>query len=261
MLTVGPSVDIWGQRAQVIAPLGAVGGHTHAATALLISLDDAFGFRPHGARQWLRRRCYLVPAGMRHALDCGRSRIAALFFAPGTADLEHLAKRFDLSAETKDPSEVERVADHLRPALHARAQRLIDAHDLSANIESLLGPHHQRTRVADRRLDRVLREVCDAPDTKIQLRDAAARVGLSAVRLRELARHHTGTSIQAYRRWQRMRKVTQRVAHGVSLTQAAHELGFTDSAQLSRDFRAAFGIPPSRVIRPGFDLHDHGDGE
>ena len=38
---------------------------------------------------------------------------------------------------------------------------------------------------------------------------------------------------------------------GSSLTEAAHEAGFADSAHLSRTFRATFGIAPSFLFERG----------
>jgi len=42
--------------------------------------------------------------------------------------------------------------------------------------------------------------------------------------------------------WLRLMRAVERFAAGASLTDAAHEAGFADSAHLSRTFRRMFGI-------------------
>ncbi len=250
-------VDMWDQRVQVIAPLGRVGMHAHAATVLLVGLDGAFSMRPKGSRCWLRATSFLIPAGCTHALECGDRRIGALFFAPGPADQRSLRERWKLSTSPPSAAALAAPAALLREALRARVRAAISPSDLTQVVSKLLGPADSRPLTADPRLNGILTDIITAPDAPVRLADAAEHLGLSPSRLRDLARLHAGTSLQSFRRWQRMRLIAAEVAAGRSLTAAAHSLGFTDSAQLSRDFRAAFGIPPSRVLHPSTDIRLH----
>ena len=45
----------------------------------------------------------------------------------------------------------------------------------------------------------------------------------------------------------RLERAAGELAHGRTLTEAAHAAGFADSAHLSRVFRRMFGIAPSDV--------------
>ena len=81
------------------------------------------------------------------------------------------------------------------------------------------------------------------------LKGLAAQVGLSPSRLRHLFRQGTGISLRNYLRWQRLLSALHWSAEGLSLTEAAHAAGFSDSAHLSRFFRASFGLKPSEVLR------------
>ena len=58
-----------------------------------------------------------------------------------------------------------------------------------------------------------------------------------------------GLSIRRYSQWLRMRAVPFFLAHGGTLTEAAHLAGYADAAHLSRSFRGMFGIPPSAFLR------------
>jgi len=52
-------------------------------------------------------------------------------------------------------------------------------------------------------------------------------------------------SVRQYILWSRIQRATQAVVGGMSLTDAAMEAGFSDSAHFSKSFRATFGLAPS----------------
>jgi len=79
------------------------------------------------------------------------------------------------------------------------------------------------------------------------LAELATAVGLSPSRLAHLFRAQTGLPVRRYLLWLRLGDALQQLAHGVSLTTAAHAAGFADSAHFSRTFRAMLGITPSAL--------------
>ena len=78
-------------------------------------------------------------------------------------------------------------------------------------------------------------------DHPIGLADAAKLVGLSTQRLRHLFVEQTGLPFRTYLLWLRLMKGLEEFAGGASLTDAAHDAGFADSAHFSRTFRRMFG--------------------
>ncbi len=84
--------------------------------------------------------------------------------------------------------------------------------------------------------------------------ELAASVGLSESRLTHLFTEEVGIPIRRYVLWLRLRHVVWVYMLTQSLTEAAHEAGFTDSAHLSRSFRSLFGIRPSAVGRQQGDI-------
>jgi AraC family transcriptional regulator len=52
----------------------------------------------------------------------------------------------------------------------------------------------------------------------------------------------TGLPFRTYLLWLRLTKAVESMAAGASLTEAAHEAGFADSAHFSRTFRRMFGV-------------------
>lgn len=252
------SVNLWSGRALVVAPLGRVGMHAHAADALLLGTNGTFRVRASG-RDWQRTRAAHVPARLRHELDCGQVQMMVLYLAPGRGDARQLCARWDLS-----PTEIalgkQCPAGPMAELARAVIAGTIDRGDLSSATDRLAGgPEPSSLLGPDRedRVDRLAARVLRDPADRGVLAREAARASISTSRLRHLFQERTGVSLRELRRWQRMRAVSRHVAAGARLTDAALEERFADSAQLSRDFRATFGIPPSRVLGAGARILDH----
>ena len=84
-------------------------------------------------------------------------------------------------------------------------------------------------------------------DGTVTLPASAAQVHLSEGRARHLFAEHTQMPFKAYVLWLRLERAVELYARGCSLTEAAHEAGFADSAHLSRTFRRTFGLPAAAL--------------
>jgi AraC-like DNA-binding protein len=99
----------------------------------------------------------------------------------------------------------------------------------------------------DPRILRAVRMLSDRVDDPPALREAAAATGLSPGRFRQLFVAETGLPYRGYVLWLRLGRAVDVFAAGGSLTDAAHDAGFADSAHLSRSFRRMFGLAPSSI--------------
>lgn len=81
----------------------------------------------------------------------------------------------------------------------------------------------------------------------------ARQIGCSVGRFRHLFRDQIGLAYRTYLLWLRLGAALEGIAAGASLTDAAHDAGFADSAHLSRTYRRMFGISPSSLApsQPG----------
>ena len=77
----------------------------------------------------------------------------------------------------------------------------------------------------------------------VTLPETAAAVNLSPSRARHLFVEGTGLPFKTYLLWLRLERAVALYARGGSLTEAAYEAGFADSAHFSRTFRRTFGLP------------------
>ncbi len=91
-----------------------------------------------------------------------------------------------------------------------------------------------------------IRFMHDNLGAKLTVADIAARVHLSPSRLSHLFKEETGMSVMDYLLKARLDDAKRLLASpGITIAQAAEEVGFTDPAHFSRCFKRAEGIPPS----------------
>ena len=101
----------------------------------------------------------------------------------------------------------------------------------------------------DERVQRIVDCAMTRPGASLQQVAEAAGIYLSESRLRHLFVAHTGLAFKTYMLWQRLVRAVGFYAEGLTLTQAALEAGFADSAHFSRAFKATFGAPASTLTR------------
>ncbi|UWU88615.1 AraC family transcriptional regulator [Bradyrhizobium yuanmingense] len=88
----------------------------------------------------------------------------------------------------------------------------------------------------------------EQPSGSHTLAELGRRAGLSSSRFLHLFKDVTGVPLRRYRIWSRIGAAARAVAQGQSLTEAAHDAGFSSSAHFSTAFRDMFGMMPSELF-------------
>lgn len=101
----------------------------------------------------------------------------------------------------------------------------------------------------DARIARIIEQAWRHPDLPLAETAAAAGVHLSPSRLRHLFVEQTGLAFKTYLLWRRLVRALDTYSQGSSLTEAAHDAGFSDSAHFSRAFKRTFGAPATTLTR------------
>ncbi len=217
--------------------------HAHHAIQVTIGLGGRF--RLETTNGHVGGEAVAVAADVGHTFQA-EGLFAILFAAPESRLGRAITARFfqasDLSAIPRDMlgDFPERIAALFRAggrneeALIAQGRGLIS--HLAADV---------RADVPDLRVRKVIAWAGQRLDGPLGLVEAAAVAGLSAGRLRHLFVEHTGLPFKSFVLWLRLMRALERFAAGRSLTEAAHEAGFSDSAHLSRTFRRMFGVAPA----------------
>jgi AraC-like DNA-binding protein len=216
--------------------------HTHHAVQITISLDGGFVIRtPESSASG---PVVAVAADARHVF-AATGTAAFLFIEPESPAGRAIAQRLFANSclvEIELSSLTSCIAA-LRGCFEAdgAASDLVAiGRDILANVAA-----EQRMPLPDRRVRAMIDFVQANLDGTLSLDTTAASACLSPSRARHLFAAETGLSFKAFVLWQRLQRAVERYAAGYTLTEAAHEAGFADSAHLSRTFRKTFGIPAS----------------
>lgn len=242
----GGRLYIWNGAALYAARHIEPDPHAHYAASLLLSLDDPFDVELENERVKLRA-CLLGP-NLHHRLVARDTRMIVLQLDPDSAEYESLAfaapsppRLYPLEYDRFAPAESELAHLFDDPLGCGKARRIfLDILDLAG-----AAPRRDRQSELDPRLVKTLETLkADLPD-RVTVPELAAQAGLSADRFMHLFKDQLGLPVRRYALWLRMFRAVRALAAGLSLTDAAHEAGFADSAHLSRTFRENFGYPPS----------------
>jgi AraC family transcriptional regulator len=114
--------------------------------------------------------------------------------------------------------------------------------ELGRALVAQLADERAIAAVADPRVKRILAWAPGQLRNPVSLADAARLVGLSSGRARHLFVEQTGLPFRTWLLWLRLQKAIEGYARGMTLTDAALDAGFSDSAHFSRTFRCMFGI-------------------
>ena len=239
---------LWSGRALFFGTALDTAPHQHHAVQLSVGLDRPVRLRC-GDERWNEHRAVLIAGDRAHQLDSLGAPVAALYIDHESTTGRRLSAGLEVRTSGLLPlPAVARFAPRLRK-LWSQEPSCREAFDLTNGLIHALTGFTQGGRPLDSRVARAF-EILDAlPEPRVPAGELAARVGLSAGRFAHLFREQTGLPVRRYLLWLRLLKAINQLSRKVSLTQAAHEAGFADSAHLTRTFRRMFGITPSEIFR------------
>lgn len=162
--------------------------------------------------------CVLIPSLCPHAILQAPATLFTLYAEPTAMSAEALLDAVRHSAPT--------------------------AHDLIRSVA-----HCRQTWPGDARVERALAEVDAQLGGSVSAATLARSVHLSLSQLERLFGEHLGLPVRRLVLWRRLRLAIFLVSAGHTLTQAAHEAGFADSAHFSRTMRAMLGVRADHSLR------------
>lgn len=218
--------------------------HAHHALQLTFSIGGSFNL--HLADRVVPGPAALVGADIEHAFEA-RGLVALLFAEPESPAGRSLSAQF-LRGEPAVTLAMDVLGD--APARIAEAFRS----NAGKTALAALGRDMSDTllRIArapepDVRVRRMIHWANAQLDRPLGIAEAAGQVGLSPGRASHLFVEQTGLAFRTYLLWLRLIRAVDAYAAGASLTEAAHEAGFSDSAHFSRTFRRMFGLPAAAL--------------
>lgn len=223
--------------------------HAHHAIQILLRLDGVCGLaEPDGAP--LNGDGVIVSADCPHELHTVDARYGLIFVDPETVEGRWLSRSYAAGISAIADT---RASDAI-PRLRSIDEHPGDAQQIATEIHAIvralcIGPAPQRP--LDDRIRAALQVIRGMDTKRISLEEVAAEVYLSPSRFAHIFSEQVGLPFRRYVLWRRLTRAMVAVGRGRTLTAAAHECGFSDSAHLTRACYQMLGQPPSILLQSG----------
>ena len=224
--------------------------HRLASAALVIGLRNSF--RVQNDELGLDEECRsaLIPPGFLHVSLFEDTEVAVISLEPESNDYP-IAQQLMQREKQGCYFEIKGEGEAIKSLLEI-AETTPDASVSSHCLNSILyvdTPEMMEPKPIDKRIRKAMEVMREDPAQSHSLESLAEKVFLSSTRFTHLFKDETGVPIRRYRQWLRFRLAIQQITNGETMTVAAIQTGFTDSAHFSRAFRSMFGLKPSVIFR------------
>jgi AraC-like DNA-binding protein len=216
--------------------------HKHHAVQLVTAIEGTLRIRGGSDQVWTECGAALVRADAAHEVDAHGARVLLAFVDPESQLGAALSERIegDISpVETRELARWRRAIGAGSTLSESRVEAWVRESLLNGEAPVKIHPG----------VNRVLRYLRTQPGVlgDVSLPTLAGIAGLSESRLMHVFTASLGVAVRPYILWLRVQRACGELIGGASVTKAAHEAGFSDSAHLTRTFRRMLGITPTQI--------------
>jgi AraC family transcriptional regulator len=229
---------------------GTVPPHSHHAIQFAIGVD-ADVFVAGGDGEWVRGRGIVVRPDVTHSFNGDGVLGAMLFVDPECREGQWVLTSLPQEITVVPPSRLDPCTRELR-AFNEQPLEAMELGELVWHCVRALCAGPPPPRRLDPRVLDVITKLRGSEGAKPSLEEAAGSVYLSPSRFAHLFTEHVGLPFRRYLLWRKLTRAMVAVGQGMTLSAAAQQGGFSDSAHLTRTFYQMFGIPPSVMMRGEF---------
>lgn len=229
---------------------GIVPPHTHHAIQIALGIDGPVTVQGPD-EVWHEYAGAVVLPDEIHSFDGCGSLLAMLFVDPDCPEGRWLRDSLREPVTKVPQARLDRCIPPLRQ-FHESPLEAMPIGELVHHTVRGLCAGAPPSRKPDPRVTSALQFIRDSDPGQVRLDDVAASVFLSPSRFAHLFSEHVGVPFRRYMLWRKLTRAMIAIGQGRTLTAAAHQSGFSDSAHLTRTFYQMFGTPPSIMMRGDF---------
>lgn len=238
------NVHVWKDRLILAGPHIVLPACSRPAVTLLVGTHGDLSVVSEAGHEY-RGRALLVTPNLYRAVNAPQGCYSL------NLDPVHRYNRY-LRQQVLGRQEVVRLDEQLDEATLALAASSIgeardcgDSYRISEAVLSALFPQAAGVEPIDPRIDMVTSWLRTHVPKQLSLPTLAELSGLSEGRLTHLFTQELALSPRRYLLWVKMRRAAELLVDNNSVTDVAHEVGFADSAHLSRAIKSYFAINPT----------------
>ena len=223
------------------------GMHAHHAVQITLPFNGGGARFQVPGEPWTNYSAAIVAAQQPHAFEARGQMMAQIFVEPESRDGRALQLLHRAQGIAALGDSISSQVEALAAAYESRATGAALIELAHATIRKLVGASPSAATPPDARIAQALELIREQLSGPVSLKTIAQAVHLSPDRFRHLFMEETGVGFRPYVLWQRLDCALAAYVKGSTLTEAAHNGGFADSAHFSRTFRKMFGIAPASV--------------
>lgn len=234
-----PGAVVWPAAMIVWGPAFTSARHSHHCVQLLMAVDGTLEVRSGPGHKWRKCGAVLVRPDASHEVDARGTNVLLIAFVDAESELgAALSERIDGGISSLPDRQVARWRTILGPRLNeSRVERWVKKELLNGQRATKIHPKVKRVL-------KYLRERLGASDD-LSLKALAQVSGLSPSRFMHVFTESVGVPLRPYILWLRLQRASCGLMAGVSITEAAHNAGFSDAAHMTRTFRRMLGTTPT----------------
>lgn len=243
-------VFLWQEQALFLGAAAETILHVSPAIKIVVALDGQFALKLAEDGDWKNFHSAIIAPGQLHAIDGKHQRLALIVLVPEARAAQPLLPILARKPLTRIPLSVVQELLPVFEKFDALDGAEVEAEKISRQLlEKIKNGNKLLDAEIDPRVSRSIAWLRGEHDSSVSVGEVAATVALSESRFSHLFTEQVGVPVRRYQLWLRLRNAIHLMANHVSLTDAAYEAGFADSAHLTRTFRQMLGITPTALIK------------
>lgn len=224
--------------------------HASPAIKIVIGLDGEFRLQTKENGVWQNFKSAIIAPGQSHAIDGQNNKLALIVLVPEAKVAQPLIPILARKSLSRIPIG---VVQNFLPIFEEFDQMSVESVESEKicrqMFEKIKNGEELLSAEIDKRITQSIERLRMDSENHFSVGEIAANVALSESRFSHLFTEQVGVSVRRYQLWLRLRDAIHLLANGFSLTDTAHEAGFSDSSHLTRTFRQMLGIAPSALLK------------